>query len=137
MTDTIRAHDERLLLFAPPATNAGVERAEEVVFRPTNQITTTNSCLDFYIPPSPKYIRLDSVSLALQLQIVDRQGNEVGEAENATLTNHPIASLFSNLEVQLNGVECNPFPAPFYSYKSYLDTLTGYGRDAKESGARL
>ena len=133
MTDTIRAHDERLLLFAPPATNAGVERAEEVVFRPTNQITTTNSCLDFYIPPSPKYIRLDSVSLALQLQIVDRQGNEVGEAENATLTNHPIASLFSNLEVQLNGVECNPFPAPFYSYKSYLDTLTGYGKDAKDT----
>jgi hypothetical protein len=133
MASSIRAHDERLLLFAPPTTNAGVERAEEVVFRPTTQITTTNSCLEFYIPPSPRYIRLDSVTLALQLQIVDRQGNAVGDTENVTLTNHPIASLFSNLEVRLNGVDCNQFPAPFYSYKSYLDTLTGYGRDAKDT----
>jgi hypothetical protein len=127
------AHDECLALFAPPAANAGVEHVEEVVYRPTSQLTTHNSCVDFYIPPSPKYIRLDSVSVAVQLQIVTRDGTPVGKGENVTLTNHPIASLFNNLEVRLNGVDCNKFPAPFYSYKSYLDTLTGYGEEAKKS----
>ena len=127
------AHDGRLALFAPPAANDGVEHVEEVVYRPTSQLTTHNSCLDFYIPPGPKYIRLDSVSIALQLQVVTREGIPPGPKENVTLANHPIASLFNNLEVRLNGVDCNKFPAPFYSYKSYLDTLTGYGEEAKNS----
>jgi hypothetical protein len=90
------------------------------------------SVLEFAIPgDNEHYIDLN-VHLMVRGKFTKLDGTTVPVDDRNTGVNNLLHSLFSQLNVTLNGVSVTP-SEDLYHYRSYLETLLTYGQDASKS----
>jgi len=80
------------------------------------------------------YIDLNSVRLLLRIKLVKSDGSDVSEVNTVGCVNNLLHSMFSSLNVSLNGKPVTLHETN-YHYKAYLEKLLNYGSDA--SGTHL
>lgn len=132
-----------LELFTVPPTQVGIESGVWDNVRSHPQFHDSNS-ITFDIPADTKrYISLNQTELWLSVRLqkktpgtnaVDAILNDTVAANNADVTpiNNLIHSLFSQIEVSLNGKEVENTNAN-YAYKAYIGNLLSYDQDAKRT----
>jgi hypothetical protein len=118
-------------LFTVPATQESVESGQFVTFRPISTITN-NAPIEFNVPGSgSEYIDVSQTMLYLKVKL-DKQHAEGQQPDNCGPINNLIHSIFSQVDVFLNG-KCVTPPSNNYHYRAYISNLLNYGSDAKKS----
>jgi hypothetical protein len=118
-------------LFTVPPTQDSVEAGHFVTYRPISTITP-NAPIEFTVPSGgAEYIDLSQTMLYLKVKI-EKQHAENAQADECGPINNLIHSLFSQVDVFLNG-KCVSPPSNNYHYRAYIANLFNYGSDAQKS----
>lgn len=119
-------------LFTVPPTQTSIESANYVEYNPISTIND-GTPIEFVIGGSGQdYIDLANTQLFVTAKIVKADGTNIENASEVGPVNLLLQSLFSEIDIKVNGsliTSCNNT----YAYRSYLETLLSYGRDAKTS----
>ena len=125
-----------LNLFTLPPTQTAVEGVYEVDTRPISQVTgNNNSPVEFtFGGEGPDYIDLARSKLKVKLKIVhnDATSTALAADEVGVPVNLALHSLWNQVDVSLGG-RLMTQATGMYPYKSILQTLLNYGKEAKES----
>ena len=118
-------------LFSIPERNGTCISGREVEIRLFTTLESSGP-FEFYIPSSNDYTLLPLTRLHGTCQIVHKDGLPVTNDVDFSIANLFPHSLFSQLNLEIDGVNlCNQ--DNLYPYKAYLETLLTYGHDAKYS----
>lgn len=113
-------------IFAVPPTQSSVESGAIQCYRPVSALTN-NAPIEFIIPPSnEEYLDLSHTTLHIMVRLNGAQ------AQNMAPVNNFLHSMFSQVDVFLNQRNVSP-PSTRYSYRSYIEKLLNYGREAKNT----
>ena len=120
-------------VFTLPPTQTGIESKYYIECRPISQLMTSNAPVEFcYGGDGPDYISMDESTIKAKFKITHTDNTPLEDAEVAVPINLVVHSLFSQVDVTLGGRLMTPATA-MYPYKSYIQTLLNYGKEAKES----
>jgi hypothetical protein len=132
-----------LELFSVPPTQTSFESNTIVKHYPLTSLDLGGP-IEFKITVGDAYIDPSYSVLVTTCRILDNRGNElIPKADDANLDIYQVcpinyfhATKFKNIEIFLNGtlVSAND---NLYSYRSYIDTLFCYGKNALESNLQL
>ena len=115
-------HDNELALFDLPEVETATQKREWLTVRPINQLTP-GAAIEFNVPgTSMAYIDLKNLMLFVKLKIVKADGSDLVADDPVGLTNNPLHSIFSQVDVNLQQHPTTEVGAN-YAYKAYLDTL--------------
>ena len=115
-------HSDDLALFQPPVQETATQKREWITVRPINQLTD-GAAIEFNIPgTSLTYIDLKNLLLHVKLKVVKANGSDIATSDKTGLTNNPLHSIFSQVDVNLQQHPTSDVGAN-YAYKAYLDTL--------------
>jgi len=111
-----------LALFDLPEVETATQKREWLTVRPINQLTP-GAAIEFNVPgTSMAYIDLKNLMLLVKLKIVKADGSDLVKDDPVGLTNNPLHSIFSQVDVNLQQHPTTEIGAN-YAYKAYLDTL--------------
>ena len=113
--------------FAPRNVELYIEKTSWIQYRPTNQ-WTESSVIDFNIDGSTSYLDISQTLLYVKLKVIKNDGTDIESGQKVGLTNAPLHSIFSQVEVKLNHQSVSEI-GNNYAYKAYLDTLFGSQND--------
>ncbi|XP_041364399.1 uncharacterized protein F54H12.2-like [Gigantopelta aegis] len=129
----VEAHAEELSIFELPRTFTSVEKIYYEDTRPTSQITTENSPVEFNVyGQGIDYIDLKRTKLHVKAKIVKADGSALVKDEKVGPINLWLQSLWSQVDLTLNG-KLITTSTNLYPYKSYLKVLLNGTSTAKES----
>jgi len=119
-------------LFSVPPTQTSIESGTFVEYRPISSLTD-GAPIEFDVTSSgDDYMDLANSFLHVKVKIVRANGNELDAADTVGPVNNLLHSLFSQVDVSLNGTlitnSTNTYP-----YRAYLENLLSYGPAAKSS----
>ncbi len=118
-------------LFSTPPKQTPVKQGYWVEYSPVVALTDDTSIIDFAIPGNVnEYLDLYNSYIHVKAKVV--QGDGTVLVSQATPVNLMLHSLFSQVDVSLNGKSVTS-STNNYPYKAYVSTLLSYGRDAKLS----
>lgn len=118
-------------LFEAPLTQTSLERADWTAYPPS--ATITNTTVDFRVPGTgDEYIDLMNSFLALKVKITNADGSHLTGDANVGPVNCFPHSLFSQVEVQLNGHTIGHANS-LYPYRAMIEKLINYGPEAAQS----
>jgi len=122
-------------VFTLPPTQTGIDKKYYIECRPISQLMSSNAPVEFcYGGDGSDYICMPESKIKVKFKIThsDNTSSVMIEDEVAVPVNLALHSLFSQVDVTLGGRLMTPATA-MYPYKSYIQTLLNYGKDAKES----
>ena len=133
------AHEESCIcmkseldLFSVPPTQTSVENGTWVEYHPITTLTE-NSPIEFDIPSSGEdYVDFANSYLHVKAKIVKGNGENLAADDVVAPTNLWLHSLFSQVDVSLNGTQITS-STNTYPYRAMIETLLTYGGDAKQS----
>lgn len=126
-------HTEELALFSTPPTNSGIQRTQWINYFPVSQ-SLSDGPIEYYIAPnSIHYVDLFRTKLHVKAKIELVSGAKLGPNDKVAFVNLPLHSLWSQVDVYLQQQAVSTGVGSNYPIKAYLETLFGYGEDAKES----
>ncbi|XP_041372810.1 uncharacterized protein F54H12.2-like [Gigantopelta aegis] len=129
----VEAHAEELSIFELPRTFTSVEKIYYEDTRPTSQITTENSPVEFNVyGQGIDYIDLKRTKLHVKAKITKADGSILTKDEKVGPVNLWLQSLWSQVDLTLNG-KLITTSTNLYPYKSYLKVLLNGTSTAKES----
>ena len=132
MSDTEQTYTSKLALFQKPYIETSVEDIQYIDFLPTSTISQ-GSVIEFRIPgTSSEYIDLKRCRLKVKLRIINSDGTPIGVDNNVGLVNLSLASIFRQVDVQMQEKLVSSDINICYPYKSMMDVLLKYGFDLKE-----
>ena len=119
-------------LFSVPPTQTSIDSGTFVEYRPISSLTD-GAPIEFDVTSSgDDYLDLASSFLHIKAKIVRANGNAIEAADTVGPVNNLLHSLFSQVDVSLNGTlitnSTNTYP-----YRAYLENLLSYGPAAKRS----
>lgn len=121
-----------LELFTVPPTNVSMEKGSMVECLPISTIGD-RSPVEFVVSSSnDEYIDIGRTFLYVKVKIVNQDKSDLEQDAKCGPVNLFMHSLFSQIDLQLNGKLISP-SINTYPYKAYLETLLSYGSDAKKS----
>lgn len=132
---------KEIALFLKPKEIKGINSVYYVNYRAKNQIRK-NSPVEIVIPSSTQDLTLLSASrLHVKARILDAEGNVIGftdpDSSSATpdvaIVNLMAASLWRQVDLQLNTQIISPHISVNYPYKAIIDTLLSYSGEAKKA----
>ena len=124
--------NSQLDLFSTPMTQVSVESGAWAEFNPVSAITDTMP-VEFNISGAgTSYIDLAHTQIMVRAQILNANGTPIDNTAHVTPCNLLLHSLFSEVDVHLNGTLISSSNNT-YPYRAYLETLLSYGQDAKKS----
>ena len=126
----LEASDSHIGLFSKKVTDTSIADIREKIHKPKSD---SAACITFDIDLTTQYLDLKKTSLYLQVQILHGDGTSLAANENVALTNLPIATLFSQLDVSIQGQSITRLPTPTYALNGYLQTLLSSGEDVHET----
>ena len=129
--DSCECSKAELELFSVPPTNISMEKGSVMENIPISSVGD-NSPIEFHINSTDEYIDLGRTFLYVKAKIVKKDKNDIAENAKVGPVNLWFHSLFSQIDIKLNGKLITP-SVNTYPYKAYLETLLSYGSDAKES----
>ena len=104
------------------------------LIKPTNAVTGSN-VVEFTAKGSSDFIDPQHCALILRVRIVNDDGTPLAAGAEIAPINYPLSTIFKHLEVYLdNDLVSNDAE---YGYKSYMETMATYGKDAKKSWLQL
>ena len=119
-------------IFSVPPTQTSIEDGIVVDYHPIASLVDTGP-IEFDIPASVEhYLDRAHVYLHLAVKITKNDGSNLEAGSAVGPTNLFLHSLFSQVDVQLNGKQVSS-SSNTYAYRAYLKTLLNYGKPAKES----
>ncbi|XP_046381460.1 uncharacterized protein LOC124152541 [Haliotis rufescens] len=129
----VEAVADELDLFSTPPTFTGVEKFYYVNYRPTSQITTDTSPVEFNISNQGiDYIDLQRTKLYVRAKITKSDGKSLVEDEQVAPVNLWLHSLWSQVDLTLNG-KLVTSSSNLYPYKSYHKRILNASNDTKQS----
>ena len=130
--DSEETYSSKLALFQKPYTETSVEEVQYIDFLPTSTISD-GSVIEFRIPgTSAEYTDLKRSRLKLKAKIVNADDTPITQASNVGLVNLSLASLFRQVDVQMQDKLVSSEINICYPYKAIMDVLLRYGFDVKE-----
>ncbi|RLJ22613.1 hypothetical protein DJ031_00495 [bacterium endosymbiont of Escarpia laminata] len=119
-------------LFAVPPTQTSIIDSHVVEHQPMSSLDSGGP-IEFLIPGSgDDYTDVAATMLHVQAKITKADGSDLDVAEPVGPVNNWLHSLFSQVDVYLNGTLVTP-STNTYPYRAYIETLLSYGNDAKET----
>lgn len=129
--DSCQCSKSELELFTIPPTNISMEKGICIEGMPISSLTP-GSPIEFNISSSEEYIDVGRTVLYIKAKIVKQDKTHVAEDAKVGPVNLWLHSLFSQVDVKLNGKLITP-SVNTYPYRAYLETLLSYGSDAKDT----
>ena len=121
--DYEEAEADEFSIFHRPRTFTAVEKLYYVNYRPTSQITTDSSPVEFNISGQGiDYIDLSRTKLHVKAKITTADGTNTKESENVSPINLWLHSLWSQIDISLNG-KLITSSSNLYPYKSMINVL--------------
>lgn len=119
-------------LFSVPATQTSIESGLYVDYHPISSITG-GAPIEFDVNATgDDYLDLANSLLHIRAKIVKANGDDLEDASTVGPVNNFMHSLFSQVDVSLNGTLITS-STNTYAYRAYLENLLTYGTDAKSS----
>ena len=119
-------------LFSVPATQTSVENGTYVEYHPISSMMG-NAPIEFDVTASgDDYLDLANSFLCVRAKITRVNDEELDVADTVGPINNFIHSLFSQVDVSLNGTLITS-STNTYAYRAYIETLLSYGFEAKSS----
>ncbi len=119
-------------LFTIPPTQTSVEKGQWVDYLPIANITDGGP-IEFAITGAgDDYLDLASTQLYIKAKIINEDGTDLADGAPVGPVNLFLQSLFSQVDVTLNGRLISP-STPTYPYRAIIETLLNYGPAAKQS----
>ena len=122
----------KLDLFGVPPTQTSIEDAQWVEHQPMASLESGGP-IEFLLPGSGDiYLDLASSYLHVQAKVTKGNGTPLDPDNAVAPVNNWLYSLFSRVDVYLNGTLVTP-STNTYPYRAYIETLLSYGSEAKET----
>ena len=119
-------------LFSVPPTQTSIETATFVEYHPISSLTD-GAPIEFDISSSgDDYIDFNDSQLFVRMKIVKADGSNLAAAEKVGPVNNTLHSLFSQVDVSLNGTQITD-SSNTYSYRALIEDLLSFGSEAKKS----
>ena len=119
-------------IFTPAFVQSDIERCYYEECFPITKLDD-NGSVEFVVEnASDKFIDLVNTYLKVKLKIVKGDGSDLEATDKVTLTNYPIGSIFSQVDVNLGGTIVSN-STNTYPYRAYLETLLNFSDDARKS----
>ena len=119
-------------LFSVPPTQTSIESGLYVEYHPISSLTD-GAPIEFDVTSSgDDYFDLTNSLLHVRTKIVRANGTNMAAADAVGPINNFLHSLFSQVDVTLNGTLITSSNNT-YAYRAYIETLLSYGPAAKES----
>ena len=119
-------------LHAMPATQKDVIRSQKVTKTTNNALTNNTTTFDFTFEPTSLYTNLNDVLLYLQYEVVQANGQHITDAQEAAPVNNIAHSLFSSVQMLINGEKITSNNDE-YPYKAYMLDLLSKDDGLKET----
>jgi len=117
-------------IFAQKPVQTSVQETIETIYRPIASVDQSD--LEFLIPAEhDTYIDLN-IKLYVRGKLTAADGKDLDSTDFTATANNLLHSLFTQCSITLNGTTITP-TSDLYQYRSYLETLLTYGRDASTS----
>jgi len=119
-------------IFAVPPTQTSIQQAEWVEYQPLTSILGS-ALIEFgVIGTGEEYVDLSNVMLYVRAKITRNNNTNLVEDSTAAPVNLLLHSMFSQVDVSLNGTLTSS-STNTYPYRCMLETLLSYGEDAQKS----
>jgi len=119
-------------LFSIPPTQTSIENGSWVEYHPLSTLAD-GSPIEFEVNGSGEdYIDYANTYLHVRAKITQADGADIANNAPVGPVNLFLHSLFSQVDVALNGTQITP-SMNTYPYRAMIETLLSYGGDAKES----
>jgi hypothetical protein len=119
-------------LFSVPPTQTSIESATFVEYHPVSSLSD-GAPIEFDISSSGEdYIDFNDSQLHVRVKIVKADGSPTADDEKVGPVNNLLHSLFTQVDVSLNGTLVTD-STNTYAYRAYLEDLLSYGAEAKKS----
>jgi hypothetical protein len=119
-------------LFSLPSTQTSIESGIYVEYHPISNITG-GAPIEFDVTATgDDYLDLANSFLCVLAKITRINGDDLDAADTVGPVNNFLHSLFSQVDVSLNGTLITS-SMNTYAYRVYIETLLSYGVDAKTS----
>lgn len=119
-------------LFQTPPTQTSVDSGTYVEYHPVSSLSD-GAPIEFEVSSSgDDYIDFANSYLYVKAKITRANGNKLDAADPVGPVNNFLHSLFSQVDVSLNGTLITN-STNTYAYRSYLETLLSFGESAKKS----
>lgn len=119
-------------LFTNPPVNVSMQEGRYEIHHPIATLTPT-SPIEFHCPASvDRYIDVGRTLLRVKLKVTKNDGSNLDEGAKVSTVNLLLHSLFSQVDVKLNG-QLVSASVNTYPYTSYFQTLLSHGKESKSS----
>jgi hypothetical protein len=119
-------------IFSVPPTQTSIEHGTFVEYHPISSISQ-GAPIEFEVSSSGEdYLDLADSYLYVKAKIQRANGADMEDDDQVGPVNNFIHSLFSEVEVSLNGTMISASTAT-YPYRAYIENLLNYGSEAKQS----
>ena len=119
-------------IFAPPEKEVSMVMGRNTVLKPLNK--SDSGPFEFDIQgKTGQYLQLSSLRLHIKLRVLKADGKDLLDADKIALCNLPGGSLFSQIEIEINGKPVPSLTNTHAAYKQYLETICSYGFNARKS----
>jgi hypothetical protein len=119
-------------LFSVPPTQTSIEHGTWVEYHPLSTITD-GAPIEFDVNGTgEEYLDFANSYLQVKAKIVKGDGTNIDNDETVGPVNNFLHSLFSQVDVSLNGTQITSSTAT-YPYRAYIENLLSYGPASKES----
>ncbi|XP_072050212.1 uncharacterized protein F54H12.2-like [Amphiura filiformis] len=122
----------QLDLFTVPPTQTSIMNGKWTEFFPITTLNSDTAPIEFNIDGTDEYVDLSSTILQIKAKLVKADGTNLADGETVGPVNLFMQSLFSQLDVSLNGMLVSQSSST-YGYRAYLETLLNYSKDTQQS----
>ena len=122
-----------LALFDQPIIDSSLLQGKFITIYPSS-VLQDNGPFDFIIPSDGQdFTDLPFTRLEGCIEIVSSDGTKLKDADLNAYVNLLPQSLFKQIEVSVNNTQIADLSTPTYAFKSYIETVLTYPKDAKET----
>ena len=119
-------------LFSVPPTQTSLESATFVEYHPISSLSD-GAPIEFEVSSTgEEYADLNDSQLYIKCKIVKADGSAIGDTDKVGFVNNALHSLFSQIDVSLNGTLITD-STNTNGYRAYIEDLLSYGSAAKKS----
>jgi hypothetical protein len=118
-------------LFQVEPTQVSVEEGTDHDYHPLSSLTDASD-IEFLVNGSSDYVDLNNSFLYIKAKITKADGSNLDADEATAPVNNFLHSLFSQVDVQLEGTTITSSNAT-YAYRAYIETLLSFNKSSKST----
>ena len=119
--------------FSPLSIESAQTGVTDGYVRPVSGVNDHGPFLFVLDPQGDQFVKLNSLHLYAQYQVVKSDGTALTDADDVSIVNNFANSMWSQTEVMLNDVEWYGGSATLTNMKSYIETLLSYESSSRDT----